>query len=83
MIMYALSAILLLIMSNVNAAAEKIFPPLENAYISIPEVIPMNSDEYTSLVINANAIAIIGGKMDSHPVSIIVNSIQTFSYTLY
>ena len=82
MIMYALSAILLLIMSKIIAAAENIFPSPANAWISIPDAMPINRDEYTSFVISAKAMAIMGGRIDSHPVSIMVNSITCFSSLL-
>ena len=49
--------------------------------MSIPDTTPTKSDEYTSFVISASAIAISGGSIESQPVSIIVNSIS-FSLTL-
>ena len=42
----------------------------------IPENIPRNREEYTSLLINASVIAINGGRMDSHPASIISSPMQ-------
>ena len=38
--------------------------PIDMLYNMAPSTIPMNSDEYTSLVFNANAMATTGGRRD-------------------
>ena len=59
-------------MSKVSAAAEIMVPPDEKLYMSIPDTIPINNDEYTSFVISASTIAINGGNKDQ---IVLVNSI--------